>query len=108
HPLPEYTRKGDHLTNPADAKDNYQPTKADIELVETPQVYRPVVGEFQISDLNQVFGILADDNIYEAREISKDGAIIVVRPDGYVSTVQPLDATDAIAEFFAGVFIEQN
>ena len=31
-------------------------------------------------------------------------AIVVVRPDGYISTVQPLDATDAIAEFFDGIF----
>ena len=107
-PVLKYTRKGDDLNTLFDVKVIYQQPKEEIELMETPQVYRPVVGEFQITDLNQVFGILADDNIYEAREISKDGAIIVVRPDGYVSTVQPLDATDAIAEFFAGAFIEQN
>ena len=67
-----------------------------------------MVGPFRITDLNQVFGVLPDNSIYEDRQISKEGAIVVVRPDGYVSTVQPLDATDAIADFFDGVFIPQK
>ena len=107
-PVVKYTRKGKDANSVFDVKVIYQQPKEEIELMEAPRVYRPVVGPFQLTDLNNVFGTLADDNIFENREISSAGAIVVVRPDGYVSTVQPLDATDAIAEFFDGVFIPQN
>jgi len=107
-PVVKYTREGEDANSVFDVKVIYQQPKEEIELMETPRAYRPVVGPFQLTDLNNVFGTLADDNIFKNREISSAGVIVVVRPDGYVSTVQPLEATDAIAEFFDGVFIPQN
>ncbi len=107
-PIRKYTRENEDINSVFDVKVIYQQPKEDIELMETPQIYRPVVGPFKVTDLNQVFGTLTDDSIYADRQISADGAIVVVRPDGYVSTVQPLDANDAIAAFFDGVFIPQQ
>ena len=39
--------------------------------------------------------------------ISRDGAVVVVRPDHYVAAVLPLDATDELTEFF-GKFLRRN
>lgn len=107
-PVVKYTRRDEDVNSVFDVKVIYQQPKEEIELLETPQIYRPAVGPHQLTDLNQVFGVLPDNSIFENREISSKGAIVVVRPDGYVSTVQPLDATEAITEFFDGVFIPQN
>ncbi|HJF15957.1 MAG TPA: FAD-dependent monooxygenase [Enteractinococcus helveticum] len=107
-PILKYTRNGCDINSVFDVKVIYQQPKEEIELMETPSIFRPVVGPFHITDLNQVFGILPDDSIFDTREISKDGAVVVVRPDGYVSTVQPLAATGAIAELFDGIFTPQN
>jgi len=42
-------------------------------------------------------------DIFDEREISRDGAIVVVRPDQYVAQVSPLDATAELAAFFDGI-----
>src|SRR5690625_2752945 len=107
-PVIKYTREGEDFNSVFDAKVIYQQPKEEIELLETPQIFRPAVGPLQLTDLNNVFGVLTDDNIFETFEISSAGAVVVVRPDGYISTVQPLDATDAIAEFFDGIFTPQH
>lgn len=39
---------------------------------------------------------------YESLGISPEGAIIVVRPDGYVGTVAPIHGHDHISRYFAG------
>lgn len=39
---------------------------------------------------------------YESFGISQEGAIVVVRPDGYVGTVAPIDNTEHIGNYFAG------
>ncbi|MDN6490572.1 MAG: FAD-dependent monooxygenase, partial [Yaniella sp.] len=107
-PVIKYTREGEDLNSVFDAKVIYQQPKEEIELLETPQIFRPSVGPLQLTDLNNVFGVLTDDSIFETFEISSAGAVVVVRPDGYISTVQPLDATDAIGAFFDGIFTPQN
>lgn len=39
---------------------------------------------------------------YESFGISREGAIVVVRPDGYVGTIAPLDGPEHIDNYFAG------
>ena len=36
--------------------------------------------------------------------VDRDGAVVVVRPDQYVSGIFPLDAHAEIGDYFAGVF----
>ena len=40
-------------------------------------------------------------DIFDARGLSRDGVVVVVRPDQYVAAVLPLEATDELADFFA-------
>ena len=45
-------------------------------------------------------------DIFDERGLSRDGVVVVVRPDQYVAQVLPLDATDELSEFFKGVLSE--
>ncbi|HEX6677576.1 MAG TPA: hypothetical protein VF486_21450, partial [Actinomycetes bacterium] len=46
------------------------------------------------------------DDIFDLRRIARDqGALVVVRPDQYVSHVLPLDAYAELAAFFAPLLI---
>ena len=47
-------------------------------------------------------------DIFEERELSRDGVVVVVRPDQYVAAVLPLDATDELADFFAQSMLAQR
>jgi phenol 2-monooxygenase (NADPH) len=40
--------------------------------------------------------------MYDSYGIRPEGAIVVVRPDGYVSAVMGLDETAALETYFAG------
>jgi phenol 2-monooxygenase len=42
-------------------------------------------------------------DIFETRGIDRSGCIVIVRPDQYVAEVLPLDAHEALADYFAGV-----
>jgi phenol 2-monooxygenase len=39
---------------------------------------------------------------YSTYGISPAGAVVVVRPDGYVGTVAPLDRAEHLDQYFAG------
>ncbi|MGO3650074.1 hypothetical protein, partial [Agrococcus casei] len=56
----------------------------------------------------KVFANGLGNDIFDARGISRDGAVVVVRPDQYVAAVMPLEATDEFAAFFDGVFTLQG
>jgi phenol 2-monooxygenase len=52
-----------------------------------------------------VFAIEPTDDIFETRGIDRDGVVVVVRPDHYVSHVLPLAATDELAAFFRPLLV---
>ena len=64
--------------------------------------------DFGLEYVEKIYASLPDDDIFAARGISREGAVVVVRPDQYVSGVFPLDAHSEIADFFAGVFEPVN
>lgn len=68
-----------------------------------PRVFLPHVGPFQLVDYEKVYAADPADDIFELRGVARDGAIVVVRPDQYVSAVLPLTATDELAAFFAPI-----
>lgn len=91
-----------------DTKVIYQQRHPQIEINSVPEVFKPKVGPFRLTYLNNVFGLHPEQNIFAERGISEDGAVVVVRPDQYVAHVLPLTATEELAEFFAGIFIEPS
>ncbi|RAH69090.1 putative phenol 2-monooxygenase [Aspergillus aculeatinus CBS 121060] len=85
-----------------------------VELDEIPSCFYPVTGKNQTRDVHKIF---FDDesynkghgHVYEHLGISPErGAIIIVRPDQYVSTVLSLDDYRQIGQFFSGCLLPQE
>ncbi|WP_285114510.1 FAD-binding monooxygenase [Leifsonia sp. fls2-241-R2A-40a] len=83
-----------------DVKVVYQQDHASVDLGAVPELFLPRVGPFGLIDYEKVYAADPADDIFETRGIDRDGAIVVVRPDQYVSAVLPLSATDELAAFF--------
>jgi phenol 2-monooxygenase len=66
-----------------------------------PFTFMPKTGPLGLTDWENVYATLPGEDIFDAREIARTGAVVVVRPDQYVSHVLPLAATDKLAVFFA-------
>lgn len=86
-----------------DVKVVYQQPHAEVDLGGVPKVFLPHVGPFQLVDYEKVYAADPVDDVFELRGIDRAGAIVVVRPDQYVSHVLPLSATDELAAFFAPI-----
>ncbi|WP_345154882.1 FAD-binding monooxygenase, partial [Arthrobacter ginkgonis] len=65
----------------------YQHRHEDIDINAVPGVFKPEVGPFRLTDLEKVYGTLDGEDIFDTRGISRDGAIVIVRPDQYVAGV---------------------
>ena len=68
----------------------------------------PRKGRFGLIDYEKVYcpDPKAGD-IFDLRGVDREtGCVVVVRPDQYVSHVLPLDGHEALAEFFAGILID--
>jgi phenol 2-monooxygenase len=83
-------------------RDHHDPAFADI-----PGILRPHSGPLGLQDWEKVWAVDPGEDIYETRGISRDGAIVVVRPDQYVAHVLPLSARAELSDFFAGVLVER-
>lgn len=87
-----------------DVKVIYQQEHTGFDLDAVPRAFLPKVGPYALVDYEKVYAADPSDDIFEARGIDRDGAIVLVRPDQYVAEVLPLDATEELTAFFAGVF----
>lgn len=104
-PLIAHTPSGADSDSWFDVKVIYQQGHTGVDLGRVPAVFMPKVGPFQLVDYEKVYAADPVDDIFDARDISRDGAIVVVRPDQYVAHVLPLHACDELAAFFAGVMV---
>ncbi|MCK8607822.1 FAD-binding monooxygenase [Agromyces sp. C10] len=80
-----------------------QQPHTEVDLGSVPSVFLPHVGPFGLVDYEKVYAADPADDIFEVRGIDRAGAIVVVRPDQYVSHVLPLTATAELAAFFAPI-----
>jgi phenol 2-monooxygenase len=83
-----------------DVKVVYQELHNDVDITSVPRVFLPETGPFRLLDYEKVYAVDPRDDIFEARGVSRAGAIVVVRPDQYVANVLPLADTKGLAEFF--------
>ncbi|MCR8669962.1 FAD-binding monooxygenase [Agrococcus sp. HG114] len=104
-PIAVHTPAGRDSSALIDVKVVYQQGHHDVLMNEVPDAFKPVVGPFELVNLENVFGVAPDSDIFEERGISRDGAIVVVRPDQYVGAVLPLTATDELAAYFRGALL---
>jgi phenol 2-monooxygenase len=86
-----------------DVKVIYQQPHTEVDLGVVPDLFLPRTGPFQLIDYEKVYAADPEHDIFELRGIDRGGAIVVVRPDQYVSNVLPLTATDELAAFFGPI-----
>lgn len=86
-----------------DIKVIYQQRHEAIDINQVPAAYKPIVGPFELVDLENVFGIDPQSDIFEQRGIDRGGVVVVVRPDQYVANILPLTETSALADFFTPI-----
>lgn len=97
-----------HIDSVFDAKVIYQQSYMEIELGQLPRYFLPRVGPFQVIDYAKVYAALPDDDIFDAYEVDRSGALIIVRPDMYVAHIPPLSAREEITEFLAQSMVRQR
>ena len=109
HASPQVRYTPQHADDDAvfDTKVVYQQPHTDVDLSRVPQAFLPKVGEFGLVNRDKVYATLPDEDIFEERGISRDGAIVVVRPDQYVSAVLPLTDREGMAGFFEPILVER-
>jgi phenol 2-monooxygenase len=86
-----------------DVKVIYQQDHTNVDIVAVPDLFKPQTGRFGVFDWEKVYATDPAADIFELRGISRDGVIVVGRPDHYVANVLPLSATDELGVFFAGL-----
>jgi phenol 2-monooxygenase (NADPH) len=107
-PLGRFTPAGAEPDAVIDVRAVFQQGHRDLAVDAMPPVLLPRKGRFGLIDYEKVFcpDRKAGD-VFDLRGVDRDsGCMVVVRPDHYVAHVLPLDAHDALADFFAGVLIE--
>lgn len=108
-PVSVHTPAGADVDAVFDVKVVYQQRYDEIELPLVPDVFRPSTGPLGLTDWEKVFAAAPsawhDSDIFEERGLSRDGVVVVVRPDQYVAAVLPLTATDELARFFAAALL---
>lgn len=86
----------------------YQQHYRNYEVTDVPEIFLPRTGTFRVEYWGKVWSALRGDDIFDARSISRDGAIVVVRPDQYVGAVLPLDDYDGLETYFSGALLPQR
>ncbi len=100
-PHVKYTPHGGDTDATFDTKVIYQQDYTEVEPADVPAVFKPTKTPFGLIDVNQIFASGHGRDIFRDREIHPDGAVVVVRPDHYVSGIFPLSARDELQAFFA-------
>ncbi|WP_404435713.1 FAD-dependent monooxygenase [Microbacterium aerolatum] len=92
-----------------DAKVIFQEAFEELDILSSPELFLPKSGPLGLTDWEKVYSAApnawSDTDIFAERELSRDGVVVVVRPDQYVAAVLPLDATGELDAFLQGVFL---
>ena len=90
-----------------DVRAVFQCSHQDMNVSQLPGLLMPQKGPFGLTDYEKVFcAVQSVNNIFDMRGINRlQGAVIIVRPDQYVSMVTPIGGSTNIVEFFKNIFI---
>ena len=107
-PLKRFTPAGADQDAVFDLKVIYQLQASEFDISGVPEVFKPLTGKLGLANWEKVFGVDPHSDIFDERGVSRDGAVVVVRPDMYVAHVLPLGAPEELADFLAGIFSDQR
>jgi phenol 2-monooxygenase len=92
-----------------DVKAVYQQPYEELEVTSAPALFQPKTGPLGLTDWEKVYASgpskWTETDVFAARELSRDGVVIVVRPDQYVAAILPLDGVAELEEFLEGAFL---
>ncbi len=107
-PLHRHTPAGWDVDGVLDIKVVYQQDHTTFDVTDASEVFLPRSGGLGLRYLDNVFATDPDRDVFTERGLARTGVVVLVRPDMYVAQVLPLDATDELADFLAGVFLDQH
>jgi phenol 2-monooxygenase (NADPH) len=109
-PIRRFTPKAADIDSVIDLRAIFQQGHRDLEVDKLPSMLLPRKGRFAIVDYEKVYcpDLKDGPDIFVVRGIDRaQGAMVVVRPDQYVSNVLPLDAHDELAAFFGQFLLDR-
>lgn len=107
-PIRRFTPEGVDIDTVFDVKAIYQQPHHDVAIETVPKVFLPASGPYGLPDYEKIYAAIEGDDIFEQRGVSREGAIVVVRPDHYVSHILPLSAREELTEFFGQFMLPQK
>ena len=110
-PVRRFTPPGADIDSVIDVRAVFQQGHLDIKVEELPPLLLPRKGCFGLIDYEKAFcpDLQRGPDIFALRGIDREqGALVIVRPDQYVSNVLPLDAHEALAAFFGRLLLERR
>lgn len=102
-PIRRFTPTGADIDSVIDVRAVFQQGHRDLKVEELPSILIPRKGCFGLIDGEKAYcpDLRGGPDIFDLRGIDRvKGAMVVVRPDQYVSNVLPLDAHAELAAFF--------
>jgi phenol 2-monooxygenase len=107
-PIVRFTSKGADPDSVIDVRAVFQQGHRDLAVDALPPVLLPRKGRLGLVDYEKAFcPDPGRGDVFDLRGVDRDrGCIVVVRPDQYVAHVLPLDANEALVDFFAGILID--
>jgi phenol 2-monooxygenase len=107
-PICRFTPPGSGVDAVIDVRAIFQQRHRDVDLAAMPSLLLPSKGRYGLRDYEKIF--CADPkpghDIFDMRGVDRcQGCIVVVRPDQYVAHILPLEAHDALADFFDGFML---
>lgn len=92
-----------------DVKAVYRQPFEEVEVTSAPALFQPKTGPLGLTDWEKVYAAgpskWTETDIFAARELSRDGVVVVVRPDQYVAAILPLHDTTELADFLEGALL---
>ncbi|OOY18121.1 FAD-dependent monooxygenase [Thioclava sp. DLFJ4-1] len=105
-----FTPEGADIDSVIDLRAVFQTPHRKMRIEALPALLRPKKGRYGLVDYEKAFcPAVTGPDIFDLRGIDRaQGALLVLRPDQYVAQVLPLDAVDAVADFFDRILIPQS
>ncbi|WP_111497546.1 FAD-binding monooxygenase [Marinobacter bohaiensis] len=104
-PVRRYTPAGTDIDSVIDVRAVFQASHRDMDASDLPELLHPHKGRYGLVDHEKSFcpDLKNGQDIYDMRGVDREqGCLVIVRPDQHVAHVLPLDAHQALADFFAG------
>lgn len=101
-PFVQFRKESDDISTLIEPNVIYQSEYTTFTCPEVPEIFRPPVGELGLDYWEKIYSVIPENNIFDVRGISKDGTVVIVRPDQYVAAVLPLNDFEGICAYFEG------